>query len=298
MRFDSYHPAINFIFFAAVIYSVVAFDQPIFLAISYICAFIYSVKLNGKKALIFDLVLIPFIGLFAFLYSYYNHFGVINIAVNFIGNHITLEALVYGFVIGIMTASVLMWFSCVNAVISSDKVVYLFGRAIPKLSLFLSILLRLVPRIKDRAKKIHIAQKCIGRGINQGNVFRCVGNFVRIASIVITWTMENLIWTSDSMRSRGYSLKGRTAFSIYRFDNRDRIFVITLFACFTVMVMGILLNQTHIQYDPEIILNRITPLSSIFYMVYAFMCLLPMILQLIGEVRFDKVRKSGGIHNI
>lgn len=286
MRFDSYHPALNFMFFAAVITMAICFNQPVFLALSYLTSFTYSVKLNGVKAAIFNLVLIPLILLYTWIYSGYNHFGITNLAVNFIGNRITLESVTVGLVIGITIAVVLMWLSCVHAVISSDKVVYLFGRISPKLSLFLSILLRMVPRIKEKAKKIHTAQKCIGKGIGQGNPFRRACNLFRIISIVIAWTMENFIETSESMRSRGYTLKKRTAFSIYRFDYRDRTMVISMFLFITVILMGILFDQTRILYNPEIIMNKVTPLSAAFYLAYASFCLMPMALQIFGEFRW------------
>lgn len=292
MKFDSYHPAINFIFFTAVILAAISFNQPVFLVISYLCPFIYSIKLNGKRAVIFNIMLIPLVVIFALFYSYYNHFGITNLAVNIIGNQITKEALVYGFVIGIKVSSVLMWFSCVHTVVSSDKVIYLLGCIAPRLSLFLSIILRMVPCIKERARKIHTAQKGIGRGINQGNILRRTHNIFRIISIIITWMMENFVETSESMKSRGATLKGRTAFFIYRFDNRDRSFVITIFWCLTVLLIGVLLDQTAILYNPEIILNRITPLSYFFYVVYTFLCLLPMILQIAGEIKFKRLQAT------
>lgn len=290
MRFDSYHPAINFLFFTAVIAMAATFNQPVFLLLSYLCSFIYSIVLSGVKSAVFNLVLMPLIVLFALYYASYNHFGVTNLAVNFIGNQITLESLLYGAVIGIKAASILMWLSCVHAIISSDKVIYLFGKITPKLSLLLSITLRMVPRIKTYAKTVHTAQSCIGRGLSQERPLRHIRNFFRIQSIVLTWALENFVSTSDSMRSRGYSLKGRTAFSIYRFDNRDRSFVIALFLCFTMLLAAILLDQTSILYNPEIILNQITTLSLLFYAAYALLCMLPMALQLIGERRFKKLR--------
>jgi len=94
------------------------------------------------------------------------------------------------------------------------------------------------------------------------------------------------------MKCRGYTLKGRSAFSIYRFDYRDRGFVLAIFWCIAVLLMGVLLDQTRIMYDPEIILNRVTPLSWIFYSAYAFLCLLPMLLQMIGEKRFEQKKRS------
>jgi len=91
---------------------------------------------------------------------------------------------------------------------------------------------------------------------------------------------------SDSMRSRGYGLKGRTAFSIYRFDNRDRAFVVGLFWCITAIMMAVLFEQVNILYNPVIIMNRITSLSVVFYIIYAVFCILPMGLQILGEVKF------------
>lgn len=292
MRFDSYHPMINFIFFASVIVLTILFRHPVFLAVSFAAGFAYSIKLNGIRAAVFNTALVPFIAAYAFIYSYYNHFGAINLGKNIIGNQITLEAVAYGGVIGTIAAAVILWFSCVHAVVSSDKVVYLFGRIAPRLSLFLSILLRTVPRVKNTARRIDAAQRAVGRGIRQGNPVRRFLSAVRLLSVVTTWTLENFIETSDSMRSRGCALRGRTAFSIYRFDNRDRSFVITIFFALTVVGAGYVLDQTHILYNPQIVMNPITPLSFVFYTAYAFVCLLPMTLQIAGERKFRRLKEK------
>ncbi|HHX37085.1 MAG TPA: energy-coupling factor transporter transmembrane protein EcfT [Clostridiaceae bacterium] len=290
MKFDSYHPVINFIYFTTVITMSIIFDQPVFLSLSYLCSFIYSISLNGTRSAVFNVILIPFIVAFALYYASYNHFGITNITVNFIGNQITLESLLYGAALGIKIASVLMWFSCVHKVISSDKIIYLFGRVLPKLSLLLSLALRLVPRIKTYAKAVNTAQSCIGRGLKQGKILQRMRSLIRLLSILVTWTMEHIVAISDSMRSRGYSLKGRTAFSIYRFDNRDRSFVIALFFYSTLILAGVLLDQTNILYDPEIIMNKMTPLSLLFYLAYVSLCILPLALQLLGEYKADMLR--------
>lgn len=292
MGFEHCHPAVNLIYFATVIFGMLTFQHPIFLLISFLCAFAYSVKRNKIKAVIFNLVLLPLIGAFALYYSSYTHFGVTVLEQNFIGNNITLESLVYGIVLGLIVAGVMIWFSCVYSVFSSDKVVYLFGRVSPRLSLFLSILLRMVPRIKKEAKKINMAQRGIGKGINQGNIFMRLRNCIRIFSMLITWTIDSLTSSSESMQSRGSTLRGRKAFSIYRFDNRDRAYVIGMFACITITVMGVMLKQTDIVYDPRIIMMPITSMSYLFYMGYAVLCLMPLGLELWTEYCFRKARKG------
>ena len=291
MGFEKCHPAVNFIYFATVIAGMIVFQHPIFLLISFACAFLYSIKRNGVKALIFNVVLLPFIGAYALYYSSYNHFGVTVLEQNMIGNNITLESMVYGLVLGVCVAGVLIWFSCVYSVFTTDKVVYLFGKVSPRLSLFLAIILRMVPRIKKEAKKINTAQRGIGRGANQGNLFQRLRNCIRILSMLITWTIESLTTASESMRSRGSSLRGRKAFSIYRFDNRDRTYVIGVFASLTVIMMAVMLKQTDILYDPRIIMTPITSMSYLFYAGYAVFCLMPLGLELWTEYRFWRARR-------
>ena len=291
MGFERCHPAVNFLYFTTVIAGMIAFQHPVFLLISFVCAFAYSVKRNGGKALVFNTVLIPCVAAFALYYSSYHHFGVTVLQQNWIGNNMTMESLVYGFVLGFVAAGVMIWFSCVYSVFTTDKVVYLFGKVSPRLSLFLAILLRMVPRIKKEAKKINTAQQGMGRGVNQGNILQRLGNSIRIFSMLITWTIDSLTMASESMRSRGSSLRGRKAFSIYRFDNRDRAYVVGNFACLTVIFMAVMLKQTDILYDPRIIMNPITSVSYLFYAGYAVFCLMPMGLELWTQYRFWKARK-------
>lgn len=297
MGFEACHPAVNFIFFAAAIYGAVSFKHPVFLAIAYVCAFAYSVKRCGKRAVIFNLCLLPLVLAFALYYSFYHHFGVTVLKKNFIGNNMTLESFIYGLVIGLRFATLCMWLEAMFRVVSSDKVVYLFGKVSPLLSLFLTILLRLIPRIGQEARRINLAQKGIGRGSNQGNIFQRLMNCLRIFSMLITWMISALALESDSMRSRGSLLQDRTAFSIYRFDNRDRAFVIGLFFCVTLTIMGIILGATDMWYNPRILWNRLDGLEILTAMGYMALCLMPMGLELWTEYRFCAARKRGVHHD-
>ena len=287
--FSLCHPAVNFLYFAAVLLGTCTFRHPVFLAVSFLCAFAYSVKRNGRKALVFNLCLLPFAAAFALYYSSYTHFGMTVLRQNMVGNNMTLESLVYGMVLGIMGAGVCIWFSCVFSVFTTDKVVYLFGKVSPRLSLFLAISLRMVPRIKREAGKINKAQQGIGRGINQGNLWQRLRNSLRIFSMLVTWTIDSVTVASESMQSRGSTLRGRKAFSIYRFDNRDRAYVVGLFLCLTLTMMAVLLGQTDMAYDPRILWTAVNP---VLCAGYAVLCLMPLGLELWTQYRFRKAREQ------
>ncbi|MEE1032314.1 MAG: energy-coupling factor transporter transmembrane component T [Ruminococcus sp.] len=291
MRFDSYHPVINLIYFVTVLICTVKFFHPVFLCLAYLSAFLWSAKLNGKKALIFNLCLIPVIFLYTGWYSFYNHFGMTILGYNFIGNQITLESIVYGFVRGVAAVSVVMECTCIFAVVTTDKVVYLLGRISPRLSLACSILLRMTPRIIGWAKKTERARQGIGKGIGQGNPWKRFLHLVALLSMTITWTMENLVESAASMKCRGSSLKGRTAFSMYRFDDRDRMMVVAFVFGIMVTTLANTAGETNILYQPMIMMKPITMSSIVCYLIYGMMLLLPLGLQIIGEIRFEQMRK-------
>lgn len=92
--------------------------------------------------------------------------------------------MLYGAAAAVMLASVVLWFSSYNEVMTSDKFVYLFGRVIPALSLVLSMSLRFIPKFKAQMQTVSEAQPCIGRDTKNGSVLRRVGNAVRIFSIL------------------------------------------------------------------------------------------------------------------
>ena len=162
----------------------------------------------------------------------------------------------YGVAAAVMLASVVLWFSSYNEVMTSDKFVYLFGRVIPALSLVLSMALRFIPKFRAQMQTVSEAQACIGRDTKNGSVFRRVGNAVKIFSIMVTWSLENAIETADSMRSRGYGLPGRTAFSIYRFDDRDKAALAWLVFCGAYLISGWMAGGTYFRYYPPVILDR------------------------------------------
>ena len=225
-------------------------------------------------------------------YSTYHHFGVTVLGKNFLGNDLTVESFVFGLIIWARAATTAMWLEAMFQVISADKVVYLFGRVSPRLSLALTVLLRFIPRISLEAGRIGLAQKGIGRGTGQGNVIRRCVNCLRIFSMLITWMISALALESDSMRSRGSLLRGRTAFSIYRFDNRDRAFAVTLCTLMTLTAMAAILGAGTMWYDPRILWKPLTGLSAATALGYAALCRLPMTVELWTERQFQKARRA------
>lgn len=221
--FSSYHPAVNFLYFGLVLFFTMCFLHPACLLLSLAAALRYAVCLNGRRAVRRSLrYLLPAALLAALINPAFNHQGATILTYLPSGNPLTLESIAYGLAAAALLSAVVTWFSCYTAVMTSDKFVYLFGRVIPALSLVLSMALRFVPRFQVQARAVSQAKRCVGRDVSDGSLLQRLRNGVTILSILLTWCLENALETADSMKSRGYGLPGRTAFSIYRLDDRDQ----------------------------------------------------------------------------
>jgi energy-coupling factor transport system permease protein len=295
--FSDYHPAVNLLYFALVLLFTMFFQHPLAQLISLGAALTYQFYLKGRKAARFDLRwLLPVAVLAAVLNPAFNHEGATILTYLPSGNPLTLESVAYGLSAAAMLASVIVWFSCYTAVMTSDKFIYLFGRAAPALSLVLSMTLRFVPKFQAQLRVVREAQQCIGRGTSDGSVLRRTKNAITILSIMITWALENAIETADSMKSRGYGLSGRTAFSIYRMDGRDKLALLWLGVCGVLIGAGALAKGFYWRYFPTIKGAALTPLTALMQASYLALCLTPVFLDVREDIVWRRLREGGNDH--
>lgn len=275
--FSSFHPLTNFLYFALVLVCSMFLMHPASLLISLFSAIVYSVSLSGRGAIRFLLAwLLPTMLMAAILNPAFNHEGITILAYLPTGNPITLESILYGLAAAVMLAAVVCWFHCYSQVMTSDKFVYLFGRVIPALSLVLSMALRFVPKFQNQLHAVSEAQRCVGRD-GSGSFLRRLRNGAAVLSIMVSWALENAIETAQSMRSRGYGLPGRTAFSIYRWEKRDRLLLTWLAFCGAALLACWRMGGLYWRYFPSVG-GTVSALTIGGQLLYLALCLTPVLL--------------------
>lgn len=288
--FSNYHPFVNLIYFALVIGFAMVVNHPVAQLISLICAVVYVVSTQGKKSIGFLLKFcLPLVLITAFINPAFNHEGTTILLYFSNGNPLTLESILYGFSSGCMVITLLLWFSAFSAVMTSDKFIYLFGKVIPALSLVLSMTLRFVPKFKTQMKNVADAQRCIGRDVSSGSLLTRTKTAITIVSIMITWSLENAIETADSMKSRGYGLKGRTTFSIYRFEDRDKYTLVWFVFCFLYILAGVIVSAFGFRYFPDIRYSTFDITTIPFYVVYLGLCITPVVLNTVEDRKWKTI---------
>jgi energy-coupling factor transport system permease protein len=289
--FSSLHPIICFAWFSAVILVTALFMHPAILTSSLVCAAVYALYLGGGRTRRFALTfLLPMALIAGLINPVFNHRGATTLFyVRY--NPITLESVLYGAAAAAMIGAVILWFSCYNRVMTSDKFLYIFGRVIPALSLIISMALRFIPRYRAQIKRIADAQRGIGRDISSGGLLARAKSGMAILSIMMTWALENALDTADSMKGRGYGLKGRTAYSDYRFLSRDALASVLAAGLLAVFLAGVFLNVLHVSYFPLFYMNGADAYSLTLSAAWAAFCAFPVILDVREEVKWRLLRQ-------
>lgn len=282
-EFETLHPLVTFLYFLLTIGFSMVFMHPLCLLIS-LAGGLCSLAVLSRHGFVGRLSLPAFFMISAALINpAFNHQGQTVLAYLPSGNPLTTESIVYGLAASFMLGSVLCFFSCLHAIMSSDKWLYLMGRISPSLALIFSMTLSFIPKLSRRLRTIRDAQHCLGAGADSGRIAR-MKHGLSLLSILITWSLESAIVTADSMKGRGYGLAGRTSFSLFRFDRRDAalgsIFLLLGFYCF----IGALRGAFYASYFPSFCFSGASAYILSVFFAYALLCFFPAIFEL-WEVR-------------
>lgn len=268
--FRKYHPAVNFLFFAAVMVFTVIFLHPAYLLAGCICAAVYYLLLQGKKAAKTMLGLLPIFLILTVINPLFNTAGT-HILFYVFGRPYTWEALLYGGAIAGIFVNMMLWFGCYNAVMTSDRFSALFGSVAPSLSLLLVMILRMIPNFLRKIRQVVGARAALGLK-EEASLKEKLSQGGAVISALTDWALEGSIITADSMRSRGYGSKKRTSFHIYRFTLRD----ILLLSIMLLLCVGTVLGNTSAAFIPR---YQAAPVGPWFF-CYCALCLIPTILYL------------------
>lgn len=275
-RFSKFNPRVTFLFFMLEIIITLLLFHPVFIAISFLSALFYKIKLEGKSAFSylfkFILPLVILISVFNMFFARYGETVLFSIGVN----HFTLESLFYGFCQGMMFAGVLMWFSCYSIVVTSERMFAVFGRFAPNTALVFSMVLSFIPRLKKNLSEIRDARELIHS--KEGKLKKEISNF----SALVTMTFEESIETANSMKARGFS-KGRTPYSKYRFSVKDAVVIVFCLFCFILLSVLKAVGEITFIYEPVIIMKNFSFSAFAVFLLFSF---LPLIIDFTEDMRW------------
>ncbi len=290
-EFSSLHPLVIAAFFLVGCSVVMVCSSPVVLLTAFFSGLLYLTYLKGISSF-FPQALsgVCIIFVMAVINGFFTHDG--NTVLFYLNaNRITLEGFLFGANAGAMLSSVVYLMQILSAMLTSDKIIYLFGRVVPSVGLLISMVFRSIPLLRDRFFQIHSAQRGIGKTTH--GFFSNIRLRTKEFSILTAWSLESSIETSDSMAARGYGLKGRTSFHLFRFSSRDKYLLAFFLVVGILFAAGIACGFTTVYFYPDFRMIAPFHMQLLFAAGFGAFLLTPFIIDLIGDRKWKKFDLMG-----
>lgn len=278
--FASYHPVVSFSFFVLILILSMLLMHPVLVGLSLISACLFSWFLNGLKGVRFNLRFgLPMFLLIALANPLLNHRGK-TVLFFFRDNPITLEATMYGLCFAASLIGIIVWFSCYNKVITSDKFLYIFAKVVPTIALLITMSIRMIYKLRVQLKMITAAQHVIGLDAGEGKLWRRIQRSMRTITILLSWSLEDGIETSDSMKARGYGLRNRSTFSLFIFSWRDGVMLGIITGLGVLCWAGYFAGYGVMRFYPSIAPLKLSSSAIGMYLCFFILALLPSLIEI------------------
>lgn len=288
LEFSTYHPIVNFVYFTAVIGITMFSMNLFFLAAGFLISWIYSFMLSGKKSLKYNILFLLPVFIFMVIINpiFYNNGETVLFYIN--NNRVTLETVIFGIAQSILLLNVVIWFRCYSILLTSDKLIYLFGRFVPSLALIISMVFRFIPLLRNRYQEITYGQMGMGRCRKKESLKGKCRRIIKQLSILIAWSLEASIETADSMEARGYGIKGRTSFHLFSFRKRDAVLLGVILLLTGIIISGSVKGSMDISYFPVIKLPEVDGSTYLYCISYLMLLTLPIGIELEGARKWKQ----------
>lgn len=290
MSFSKMHPLTQFLFFAAVIASVLINSSPVFMLISLFFALFYrTLRIKSLKIIKEIILYILLTGFTAFIITLSCHNG--KTAYIFINdNAITKEAIIMGLSYGLKLSAGVCWLSDMTSVMTAERLVFVLSHVSSRLAVFISRMMKFFPTMKRQYSNIYRTQHNLFSG--HKNLRKRILIVFRSFSALITWSIENSADTSEAMYARGYGLSGRTSMSIYRFRKLDAVLLLLLAYMLPFTGASGFFGTTDIKYFPELIYTGISYTDIILWGMWSVIMLIPCITEICEEYKWILLRSK------
>lgn len=249
------HPALAFVLLATCVVAALAFERPAFVAVSLSASVACLVSVRGRAGLRTACALLPLALLVAAVNPLVNTRGATVLFTYASGRRYTLEALAYGAATGFSLMAMLLWFAAFSAVMTSDRLMYLFGRVAPALSTACVLVLRFVPRYGRKASRLSRARAGVGLARasgDRGPRTAALREGAATLGALATWALEDGVDTADSLRARGYGAARRTSYQRVSWRVRDSVYALAAALLLLACIVGAVRGAADVTYLPRI----------------------------------------------
>lgn len=220
--FRSMHPAVALLYYGGLLLFTALLFHPLFLLTELAgLAGLLLLQGQGKKLLRGLPFYLLMAGSVAVLNPLFSHRGA-RILFYLWDQPITLEAVLYGLMMMLVLLTIFILFASYNYTVTTDQFMYVFAAAAPKTALLTLMALRFVPLFQRRLREVTAIQRLRGIDVTRGSLRKRMRDGMTLLKVLLTWSLEEALQTGDSMKARGYGIRKRSTYGVYKLDRLDK----------------------------------------------------------------------------
>ena len=226
LAFETTHPAVPGVCMAGIVVLGMAVFHPVYLALSLAGALLSGCLVFGGRAMGRKLCwLLPTLALVCVANPLFSASGSTELArIGMVA--IYAESLAYGACMGVMLVGSVLWIEVAARLVTPERMMATAGRALPTVSLMISLAAGLVPQLLAKARGTSTAISactCAGRRTDAR------GTLAQRSTMLVSWAMEDSLERADVMRARGWGADvTRTSYRRYEMTERDMVAIAVL----------------------------------------------------------------------
>ena len=281
----SCHPMVSGLYLLLMLLMTMLTLHPLLLVTSLVAAGLTGRLYYGRSFLLRGLILGISVGLYALLiYPVFNHNG--STPLFYINQMaVTREAILYGATMTTLLVCAFLWCEVGRALLDSERLMYLVGKAFPSLALMLSITFRFLPLLHHRFRSIRQAQMGMGRRREDLSFFMSLKLLGKEISTLLSQTLELSAASSISMEGRGYGTTKRTTYSRFIFRKRDGISCLLFLALGIPPLFSIFKGNFQMNFFPDLTFPEFHPGMLFCWICMCLLAFYPALAELINRIK-------------
>ncbi len=286
MKLNVIHPSVYLIYFFVLIIFALLFDDLYYLLI-FIIAILALIILQGAKSKISDALklFIPISIIIIILNPLVSHNGTTEIPL-FFNFTITLESFVYGLLMALSLLIIYLIFVSFNSYVDYQQLLYLASNHFPNICMILIMAMRFVSLLTYRFKEVEKIHSYDGKSK--------IDKYGSLVAVVLSWSLEEAMLTSKSMKARGYGVAKRTNYLKFEFNKIDYVILLIIAISSVILLIGYTQGYGLVSIYPTISPDFFQMKFSYYFIAFIVLLLPFTIMEINEKIMLRGVKNGNG----
>ncbi|SNS16203.1 energy-coupling factor transport system permease protein [Anaerovirgula multivorans] len=165
---------------------------------------------------------------------------------------ISLEAIIFGLVMGLRLFIIYSLFIFYNRVMDPDKALSVFSKVFPKSALLVALTTKTIPYMSQQLQSASEIQQCRGLQYYTGNHISRIKNRLPLIKVLLFSSLEDSFNLGESMQARAYGSGPRSCYYPLSFGGRDILVSFSSTMALLALVWSRMLGWTEITFYPKL----------------------------------------------